>query len=103
MNRNMLRIAAVAAFATLAHGAAQANEWLVSNGSVIVGSGDNTSVSADTPRAAYPLSPAEITGSGENVTVRRATAPESRTPTYVAIIEGSGENLSVRHVPVPRG
>jgi hypothetical protein len=103
MTRSTIRIAAIAVFALGAQGAAQANQWPLGHGSFVTGSGDNQSVAATTPRPAHTLSPARLSGSGENLSIQLLSPPQPQPQRYIAVIEGSGENLSVRHIPLPRG
>jgi hypothetical protein len=103
MNRISIRIAAIAALALGAQVAAQANQWPLGQGSFVTGSGDNQSVAATTPRPAHALSPARLSGSGENLSIRLRSPPGQAPQRYVAVIEGSDEDPSVRHIPQPRG
>ncbi|MEO3472495.1 hypothetical protein AAFN86_11550 [Roseomonas sp. CAU 1739] len=105
MNRNIIRIAAVAALGLVAAQGAFAATTTSSTQAYVGGSGENESVAyAGAVPQGSPLAPATISGTGENISVE-LPAPVLPAPSgYVAVIDGTGENQSVRYLPVtPRG
>lgn len=125
MNRNIIRIAAVAALSLVAvQGAiaaplvnsgnaapaapsAFANDNRDAGGAFVSGSGDNQSVAYAGARPQGVIAaPARIVGSGENVSVELAAPAVSAPSAWVAVIDGTGENQSVTYVlrnTTPRG
>lgn len=119
MNRNIIRIAAVAALGLVAAqgaiaaplqntGNANASNGVVTafmndnrdaGGAYVSGSGDNQSVAylGARPQGAV-AAPARITGSGENVSVELPAPTYSAPSAWVAVVEGTGENQSVTYV-----
>ncbi len=127
MNRNIIRIAAVAALGLVAAqgaiaaplqdaGNANASSGAVTafmndnrdaGGAYVSGSGDNQSVAyAGARPQGVGAAPARIVGSGENVSVELPAPTYAAPSAWVAVVEGTGENQSVTYVlrtTAPRG
>jgi hypothetical protein len=124
MNRNVIRIAAIAALGLVAaQGAIAAplqgagntavtappsafmtDDRDAGGGAYVAGSGENQSVAyAGAPPRGVAAAPARIVGTGGNQSVELAAPTFGPSDGWVAIVEGSGENQSVRYVRSPRG
>jgi hypothetical protein len=122
MNRNIIRIAAVAALGLVAAQGAIAgplqntdnntvtafmNDNRDAGGAYVSGTGENQSVAyAGTRPQGVTAEPARLVGSGNNVSVVLPPPTFAPAGNYVAVVEGSGENQSVTYVlrnATPRG
>ena len=121
MNRNIIRIAAVAALGLVAAQGAIAeplqnagnatvtafmNDNRDAGGAYVSGTGENQSVAYVGPRPQGVIAePARLVGTGENVSVVLPAPTFAPAGAYVAVIDGSGENQSVTYVlrNAPRG
>lgn len=111
MNRNIIRIAAVAVLGLVAAqgaiaapardaGNTYANGVVSAGNAYVGGTGENESVAyAGARPQGVTAGPARITGSGENISVELPAPTFSAPSAWIAVIDGTGENQSVRYVP----